>query len=306
MNGWLCVSVDKSKIAYAGNDGYDEELGIYYSWDSTVNNASQISEGDLIAIWNKKELLGFSIVDRIELDSSSKKFFVCPSCKKSAIKARKTMAPIYRCQECRETFDQREETVDLVKVYRAFYESGWTPITRYINGAECRAMAISVKDQNSLRRIDMSKFEKLIGELPKVATSRYRRRTTEIAGGHHLRTVRVRKGQRQFRERLVEQFGYVCAFSGSNHSTSLEAAHLYRYSDHGVHHEDGGLLIRRDIHSLFDADLISVNPNTLLIEIHEDLRDIPTYKELDGCKLQVTVNSKTKSWLKTHWEQVHS
>jgi len=306
MDGWLCVSVDKSKVAYAGNEGYDEELGVYYSWDSTVNNASQISEGDLIAIWNKKQLLGFSVVDRIELEMSTKKFFVCPNCKKSAIKARMTMLPIYRCQECHGTFNEREETIGEVEVFRAFYESGWTPIDRFISGAECRAMAMSAKDQNSLRRINVSKFEKLIGELPKVATSRYRRRTTEIAGGHHLRTVRIRKGQRQFRERLVEQFGFVCAFSGDNYSTSLEAAHLYQYSNHGVHHEGGGLLIRRDIHSLFDAGLISVNPETLLIEVHEVLKSIPTYKELDGRKLRVEVPSKTKAWLKIHWEQVHT
>lgn len=306
MNGWLCVSVDRSKIAYAGNDGYDEELGVYYSWDSTVNNASQISEGDLIAIWNKNQLLGFSIVDRIELDTATKKFFACPNCKKSAIKARRTMTPIYRCQECGGTFDEREETAGVVKVYRAFYESGWTPIDRLISGAQCRALAVSAKDQNSLRKINLSKFEALLGELPKVTTSRFRRRTTEIAGGHHLRTVRIRKGQQQFRERLVKQFGYECAFSGTNHSIALEAAHLYQYSEHGVHHEGGGLLIRRDIHSLFDADLISVNPETLLIEVHDALKSIPTYKEIDGRKLRVEVPIKTKAWLKIHWEQVHS
>ena len=111
MNGWLCVSADKSEIAYAGNDGYDEELGIYYSWDSTVNNASRLSEGDLIAIWNKKQLLGFSIIDRIELSNSTKRFFTCPSCKKSAIKARKTKTPIYRCQQCGNTFDERVEAI---------------------------------------------------------------------------------------------------------------------------------------------------------------------------------------------------
>ena len=56
VNGWLCVSAEKSEIAYAGNDGYDEDLGVYYSWDSTVNNASRLAKGDLIAIWNKKQL----------------------------------------------------------------------------------------------------------------------------------------------------------------------------------------------------------------------------------------------------------
>ena len=305
MNGWLCVSADKSEIAYAGNDGYDEELGIYYSWDSTVNNASRLSEGDLIAIWNKKQLLGFSIIDRIELSNSTKRFFTCPSCKKSAIKARKTKTPIYRCQQCGNTFDERVEAIGEVEIYRGFYESGWVQAESFISAAQCRSLTKSAKDQNSLRQIDLVKFEKLVGALPRATTNRYRRRQTEIKGGHHLRTVRTRKGQRPFRERLIKIYGYKCAFTGKNHPAALEAAHLYQYSEHGVHHESGGLLIRRDIHNLFDAGLISINPQTLAIEVHGDIKGISAYGDLDGRKLQVKVSKKTRAWLKAHWDQTH-
>jgi len=305
VNGWLCVSAEKSEIAYAGNDGYDEDLGVYYSWDSTVNNASRLAEGDLIAIWNKKQLLGFSIIDRIESSKATKRFFTCPRCKKSALKARKTKSPIYRCQQCGDTFDERVETIGKVDVFRAFYESGWVQVESFISAAQCRSLTKSLKDQNSLRQIDLLKFEKLVGSLPVAATNRYRRRKTELSGGHHLRTVRTRKGQGPFRERLIEIYGLNCAFTGKNNRAALDAAHLYQYSKHGVHHESGGLLLRRDIHGLFDADLISVNPENLLIEVHADIKGIAAYRDLDGRKLQVKISAKTKTWLKAHWDQVH-
>ena len=306
MYGWLCISLEKSKVAYAGNDGYNEELGSYYSWDSTVKNHGRVSAGDLIAIWNKKQLLGWSIVDRIDMGTGIKKFFACPNCDKSAIKARITMSPVYRCQDCKSTFDRRTETEREVNVYRAYYESGWVKVNSTISGARCRSITQQPKAQDSLRKIDLTKFEALVGEFPRATISRYRRRTTLLTGGHHLRTVRVRIGQQRFRERLVEQFGYVCAFSGKNHSMALEAAHLYQYSEQGKHHDGGGLLMRRDIHSLFDENLITVNPETLVIELHEDLRNIQAYKELAGCKLQVEVPSITKAWLRAHWESFHS
>jgi hypothetical protein len=305
VNGWLCVSAEKSEIAYAGNDGYDEELGVYYSWDSTVNNASRLAKGDLIAIWNKKSLLGFSIIDRIESSTSTKRFFSCPKCKKSALKGRKTKTPVYRCQLCGETFDERVETIGTVDVFRGFYEAGWVEAESYISAAQCRSLTKSLKDQNSLRQIDLVKFEALVGSLPTATTNRYRRRKTELAGGHHLRTVRTRKGQNSFRERLIEIYGYKCALTGSNNRAALDAAHLYQYSEHGVHHESGGLLLRRDIHGLFDAGLISVNPKSLLIEVHEEIKEIPAYREIDGQKIQVKVSAKTKTWLEAHWDQVH-
>ncbi len=305
MNGWLCVSADKSEIAYAGNDGYNEVLGVFYSWDSSVNNASRLSEGDLIVIWDKKQLLGFSIIDRIEKSSSSKKYFRCPDCGKSALKARKAKSPKYRCADCGATFNERIQTVGDVDVYRAFYESGWVQAENFIDAARCRSLAKSPKDQNSLRQIDLDEFQLLLGGLPTVATNRYRRRTTEIGGGHHLRTVRTRKGQGKFRDRLLDIYGHKCAFTGINHTTALEAAHLYQYSQLGEHHESGGLLLRRDVHRLFDVGLLSVNPDTLLIEVHRDIQNIETYRNIDGCPLQVKVSTKTQEWLKAHWEQTH-
>ena len=64
-------------------------------------------------------------------------------------------------------------------------------------------------------------------------------------------------------------------------------------------------MLRRDLHGLFDADLISVNPINLLIEVHADIKGIPAYRDLDGQKLQVKISAKTKTWLSAHWDQAN-
>lgn len=83
-------------------------------------------------------------------------------------------------------------------------------------------------------------------------------------GGHRQARVRVRVGQGGFRQRLLATQGPVCAFTGPGPAAALEAAHLYSYAAVGQHHDDGGLLLRRDVHRLFDQGDIAVDPRTQL------------------------------------------
>jgi hypothetical protein len=107
--------------------------------------------------------------------------------------------------------------------------------------------------------------------------------TARILGGHRDRTVRVRIGQHQFRKTLIDKFGPVCAFTGGGPLPTLEAGHLYSYAETGEHHSDGGLLLRRDIHRLFDLGYLAVNPQSLQIDVH-------------------SVTQKQRQWLLAHWK----
>lgn len=64
----------------------------------------------------------------------------------------------------------------------------------------------------------------------------------------------------------------------------LEAAHLYRYADSGRHHDDGGFLLRRDVHRLFDLGHIAVDPRTMRIDIGDDLLPFDDYARLQERK----------------------
>lgn len=68
---------------------------------------------------------------------------------------------------------------------------------------------------------------------------------------------RERIGQQRFRNQLFEAYTGQCAVSGCNVDEALEAAHIENYSGPKSQVVSNGILLRRDLHSLFDAHLIS-------------------------------------------------
>ena len=68
---------------------------------------------------------------------------------------------------------------------------------------------------------------------------------------------RERIGQQWFRTQLFEAYTGRCAVSGCNVDEALEAAHIENYSGPKSQVVSNGILLRRDLHSLFDAHLIS-------------------------------------------------
>ena len=53
---------------------------------------------------------------------------------------------------------------------------------------------------------------------------------------------------------------------------ALEAAHIRPYGDGGAHETSNGLLLRRDIHSLFDAGYVTVTPD-LHFEVSDRIKE---------------------------------
>lgn len=84
----------------------------------------------------------------------------------------------------------------------------------------------------------------------------------KITGGHTSGVRKNRIGQQRFREALLARHGEVCAFTGMQPPASLEAAHLVPYSTNAKHDVKEGLLLRRDLHALFDRHLITIDPDT--------------------------------------------
>lgn len=68
---------------------------------------------------------------------------------------------------------------------------------------------------------------------------------------------RERIGQQHFRNQLFEAYTGRCAVSDCNMDEALEAAHIENYSGPKSQVVSSGILLRRDLHSLFDAHLIS-------------------------------------------------
>lgn len=77
--------------------------------------------------------------------------------------------------------------------------------------------------------------------------------------------IRQRRGQQKFRHKLQERYGACCQITNCSIYDIVEAAHIRPYRGSKDNHPDNGLLLRADIHTLFDLDMIGIHPETLEI-----------------------------------------
>jgi hypothetical protein len=96
--------------------------------------------------------------------------------------------------------------------------------------------------------------------------------------------VHIRQGQSTFRRRLMKAYGAKCAITGMRTVWVLEAAHITAYMGAKTNTVTNGLLLRADLHTLFDLGLISIEPNERKVKVSKQLAG-STYAKLDGKKL---------------------
>lgn len=74
-----------------------------------------------------------------------------------------------------------------------------------------------------------------------------------------LSTVAKRRGQAGFRNSLIEAYGARCCITGCDVLAGLEAAHISPYRGAHSNGVSNGLLLRADIHSLFDQGFLAID-----------------------------------------------
>jgi len=102
-------------------------------------------------------------------------------------------------------------------------------------------------------------------------------------------SVVVRPGQGRFRARLFELYGARCMITGCRQAEALEAAHIVGYRGKQTNHPSNGLVLRADIHSLFDSGLLAVDEKTLRVLVSPTVVD-EEYSRLAGKRLKVASN----------------
>lgn len=130
------------------------------------------------------------------------------------------------------------------------------------------------------------------------------------SGDSRLRTLRAiarRQGGQRFREALLRAYDGRCAVTGCDVSAALEAAHIVPYQ--GAHTDvvSNGLLLRADIHTLFDLHLIAVDPITLQIRVSATIRHHAHAEGLSALRLRLPAdptNAPNRRALKTRLEQL--
>ncbi|UBX50019.1 HNH endonuclease [Providencia alcalifaciens] len=103
-----------------------------------------------------------------------------------------------------------------------------------------------------------------------------------------LQHVVVREGQQAFRLKLLTAYSSKCAVTGSKIIELLEAAHIRPYQGRWHCHASHGLLLKADIHTLFDKGLLWINDD-YTVQLADSLLD-SEYAEYHGKSLLLPKN----------------
>ncbi|GGS34084.1 HNH endonuclease [Streptomyces badius] len=85
---------------------------------------------------------------------------------------------------------------------------------------------------------------------------------------------------------MVRQYGLVCAVTGAAPAEVLEAAHVRPFSDTQHHRVEEGLMLRSDVHRLFDSGLLAIDSD-LVVQVAPSLAGHRLYSALAGVSLQI-------------------
>lgn len=99
-------------------------------------------------------------------------------------------------------------------------------------------------------------------------------------------SIARRQGQSKFRQELLTAYSGKCAITDFDAEAALEAAHIIPYVETENNHPSNGLLLRADLHTLFDLNLIAINPQTMKVHISPILKETE-YRTIEGKELRV-------------------
>lgn len=115
-----------------------------------------------------------------------------------------------------------------------------------------------------------------------------------------LAEVWERPGQAKFRRAVFELFGARCLVTGCETLAALEAAHILAVASGGCDEGWNGLPLRADLHRLFDASAIMLEPSTWTLHVIESARkDYGQYHGFDLGPAIAKIDSVQKQKLTT-------
>ena len=96
--------------------------------------------------------------------------------------------------------------------------------------------------------------------------------TVETIARYGRTEVNYRLGQGGFRVLVTDAYQRRCAITGESTLPVLDAAHIKPYTTAGPHALENGLLLRSDMHTLFDKGLLTVTPD-LRLEVSSQIKE---------------------------------
>ena len=168
--------------------------------------------------------------------------------------------------------DEREDFIIGCRVLtQPFFlaESQWIPVPETFSKNIVKFKGYDTNDSDG-RRL----WDSVQGALPSnitAAPNGFQDKERQALYGEPV-LVRPRLGQGAFRILVTDNYRRRCAISGERTLPALDAAHIRPFSDGGLHEASNGILLRRDIHSLFDLGYVTITPE-LKFEVSKKIRE---------------------------------
>lgn len=123
--------------------------------------------------------------------------------------------------------------------------------------------------------------------------------------------VQPRLGQGIFRVAVMDAYSRACAITQEHSLPALEASHIQPYAKDGPHEVRNGVLLRADLHRLFDQGYVTITPEhrvEISPRLKLDYQNGRSYYPLHGSQLSLPTaasDAPSPDFLKWHNEQVY-
>ena len=159
-----------------------------------------------------------------------------------------------------------------------FDEKDWIPVP-----ADWSPNIVQGKTYNTDTMIGGHLYETVVERIPRTEI------ITDVER-YVMGSAKHRIGQGAFRVAVTDAYQRRCAVCGEKTLPVLQAAHIKPYAEEGTHSVTNGLLLRSDIHTLFDRGYITVDTDyriNVSAHLHSDYGNGKDYYQFDGKELLI-------------------
>lgn len=113
---------------------------------------------------------------------------------------------------------------------------------------------------------------------PVIVNGRNLKLTFQEAKQRIQAAIHGRRGQQAFRAAMLKVYAGRCAITGCDVEELLEAAHIIPYCLTQENHPWKGVLLRADLHRLFDLNFVEIEAQTGCVYLHQKLQQSNLYR----------------------------
>lgn len=178
------------------------------------------------------------------------------------------------------------------------------------NPADWRPSIVQGKTYNTDSEIGMSIWSKVLNSIRLSGSGDILSTDLPPSQQYNYGIQKIRVGQGAFRINVTESYSRRCAISGERTLPVLQAAHIKSYSEAGPNDTSNGLLLRSDLHTLYDKGYLAITEDysiEISPRLHEEFSNGRDYYKYHGKKLLILPDDlrdyPNKEFLRWHNEQ---